>query len=509
MLKTIVSSKLDKQAILLCSIILLAATLRFSSLGLIEFKDDEGYHCINAWNIATGRELPIFGPRASILGTSLGPIYYYLLAIPCLISPLPESIAIFIGLVNLAALYLCYMLGTKLYNRMVGIIATALYATSPMAVIFSRRIWNPCLLPFFTILTFYSFIKLGEKGNRKYLWVLLVSLIIALQLHPSAFILIPVLLVLDRLYKPKIRIQNVLLGLMLTVIALSIFLFSRFGSAGDVEGLIGTVFKGGLVQVAAALGYFIQMIGTFDILGRFFLEGTFFPATYKPLNPILQNYLEVGLYLASISFISYIAYAGRRLNEVLLILWNTVPLALIFIVSNVIVTYFAVHFFIIAYPSQFLIIAILLNKLWERGISPRFHLNFPKPKFFRIVSAILVLLIIGGQLLQYANFYSHVSQMGGIGNGSTAEQKERAVNYIIESSGGKSFKVAYASNGISAYQFLLAIRGVQPSDSARVGYVIVDPYLNVTIPDPVQKLIDKSREMQQFGLAKVYTFAED
>src|SRR5688500_1177388 len=86
---------------LLC-ILLLAAFLRLSSPGVVEFKRDEANLSYLALDFARGRSLPLLGISSSV-GVPNSPLSVYIFSIPYLITSDPIVATQFVGLLNVVA----------------------------------------------------------------------------------------------------------------------------------------------------------------------------------------------------------------------------------------------------------------------------------------------------------------------------------------------------------------------------------------------------------------------
>src|SRR3989344_3786714 len=125
----------------------------------------------------------------------LGPWFYYLSAIILALSklnPLGWGIAAAVlGTITTATIG---FVAASLYDRRTGLIASLLYATSFLMVVFDRHWWPLVFNPFLSLIVIYSLAKLSQK---KYQFVLPLSLAIAFGIHtdPSLWalaLLIPV-----------------------------------------------------------------------------------------------------------------------------------------------------------------------------------------------------------------------------------------------------------------------------------------------------------------------------
>lgn len=136
--------------ILLIIILLFAAFLRLYRIAdYMTFLGDEGRDVIIARDILLGH-FTLLGPRSSAGNFFYGPIYYYMIA-PFLWAFRydPVGPAVMVGLFSIATDYVIYFVGKKFFNETAGLVASALYAVSPLVIIYSHSSWNPDVLPFF------------------------------------------------------------------------------------------------------------------------------------------------------------------------------------------------------------------------------------------------------------------------------------------------------------------------------------------------------------------------
>ena len=130
-------------------IFLIAAYFRLASLSLAEFKSDEAGTSVVLRALVEHGTIPLLGPALST-GGSAGPIYYYILAIPFLVSTNPIVASAFVACLNIVGVAFTFKFAREFFNERIALIATALAAVSPFAILFSRKIWNPDLIFPFT-----------------------------------------------------------------------------------------------------------------------------------------------------------------------------------------------------------------------------------------------------------------------------------------------------------------------------------------------------------------------
>ncbi|MFQ3534467.1 MAG: glycosyltransferase family 39 protein [Aggregatilineales bacterium] len=176
-----------------------AAWLRLSSPEVVEFKRDEANLARLALDFAHGREFPLLGISSSV-GLRNAPFSVYVVMPPFLLTSDPIFATQYIGVLNVLAVGLLYGLGKRYYGTTAALIAAACLATSPWAVIFSRKLWAQNALMPFIILTVGSGIAAFLAGSRReqrlaqLLHLPLLS--VTIQIHFAAVALVPLSLYL-------------------------------------------------------------------------------------------------------------------------------------------------------------------------------------------------------------------------------------------------------------------------------------------------------------------------
>ena len=132
------------------ALLLLAGTLRMGWPAATEFKADEARLYALALDAATGAGLPLRG-----IGTSIGfpnfPLSVWLYALPLWVWPHPYSAVLFTGALNTLAVAACWWLARRVWGAEAALLTALLYAASPWAIIYSRKLWAQNLLPLFVM----------------------------------------------------------------------------------------------------------------------------------------------------------------------------------------------------------------------------------------------------------------------------------------------------------------------------------------------------------------------
>lgn len=143
--------------VILVLIFFLAAVLRFYRLPeLMPFIGDIGWFYLSARDLIINGNIPLVGITSSHTWLHQGPWWTYLLSLVLWISNFnPVSGAYFIVILGILSVYFMYKLGSIFFSQRIGLIATFLYATSPLIIIHSRYPYHtspiPLLVIFFTL----------------------------------------------------------------------------------------------------------------------------------------------------------------------------------------------------------------------------------------------------------------------------------------------------------------------------------------------------------------------
>lgn len=206
--KLLLNNRLEVFILLL--IIALAAFLRSYKLDqYMTFLGDEGRDAIVIKKLLTNFDLVLLGPPTSVGNMYLGPLYYYMMAVPMGIFWLnPIAAAGMNALIGILTVGLIFYLSRQWFGKISAILSAALYAISPVTVLYSRSSWNPNPAPFFSLLGILGFYLMHKKNNPRWLILTGIATAFAVQMHYLALILLPIfallwLVELFRLIKQK------------------------------------------------------------------------------------------------------------------------------------------------------------------------------------------------------------------------------------------------------------------------------------------------------------------
>lgn len=478
---------LEKQEFLILAFLLgLAAILRLYHLPeYMTFLGDEGRDALVIKKLLVEHDLPFIGPPTSIGNIYLGPLYYYMMAIPMAIFWLnPAAAAYQVAVIGIFTVWLIYHLTSQWFSKQAGLVAAFLYGISPVNIIYSRSSWNPNPAPFFALLSIFGLYKLHQTGNFRWLILTGGALAFAVQMHYLALILIPICLSLwlhQVIYGKwqKKELENMGSG---TILAVLVFLLL-------MSPLLLFDLKHNFMNFHALQNFFGNRETTIN------------------LNPINSLFRIIPLYQESLIG-SYLAAQEKTLTVITSIV-VLIPLVLFFAKK--------IRNGILSWPYLMLGIwlagTLLGLALYKQNVYDH-YLGFASPVPFMLLGSFYNLTFFytgsGKKLLQIsatvliivlAIFNLQKSPLL-LPPNNQLQRTQDIAKYVIEKSANQPFNFALIAknNYDAAYQFYLDMYGHKP---AQIPFEITKQ-LFVVCEDPVCKPIGHPKqEISHFGWAKI------
>jgi hypothetical protein len=347
----------------LLAILAIAAYVRLADIDLGWFMLDQARDVRTARAIVEGRAFPLVGP--AIEGGpshTWGPLYFYLVAVPLAFSRDPTVAAAFLSLLNLLAVYLTYRFGAAFFGRGVGLIAAALFATCPLAVVNARALWNVAAVPLLTVAFFTCLFALVVRGRSAMVIPTLLTLALAPQLHLSAVSFAVVLAAAFLIYRPRIALPHLLVGA--GAAALALLPYGVAVAGGGPRGL-RTTLADSLARIALRpAGDALELVGRVFFtsaevatwMTRRFGDGSVADWT-------LVHRAESWLMLLGAIYPAWRLARARRAGvpgsarDGLLLLWIWVPLVMLSLKRGAVNHYY----FDVLYPAPFIAAGVLLT----------------------------------------------------------------------------------------------------------------------------------------------------
>lgn len=443
--------------------------LSFRLSELMMFIGDFGWFYLAAKQMLESGSIPLVGIPSSHPWLHQGPLWTYLLGGSLWLSNYnPLSGAVLGVLFGISSIILMYEFASSMYNKRVGLLAAALYATSPLIIIHARMPYHTSPIPFFTLLFFYGIYR-WVHGSNGYLSVALFSLGILYNLELATVVYIPLLIaiVLYGLYRKQayslsLRQPKQWLIPLIAAITPMIPILLYDLSHGFPQ----------TVRFVAWIGYKILTVFGYpplhpEIQGASYPEVLFFFFQHLQKLLFLPNFFMgfLILFVALLWFIRRIIsrYRNREYHsgDILLGLFLIVGLGGFFATKTMSEAYLPMLF-----PSVILLVALL----FYQGIMNRFIFYFAAPFCgFLLVSNVLSLL---------SSNYLMALPVGGYG--PTYAQRVKAADYIVNTTKGKQYTIEGEGTGkefpsyLMSYEYLLWYLGNEPQKNGTYHFFIED-----------------------------------
>lgn len=335
---------------LLTLIIITSAYLRLTNLETTWIGGDQSALLSTAMEFVNQGKIPLAANKSSA-GIFNPPLVEYLYALPLFLTRRIISVVWLTALANLASVGLCYGFARRLFGVRVAMMSTFLYAASPWSVHFSRMIWNPTTIPFFSTLAL-GCLSLYFSEDQKPGWLIgaAISLAGVVQLHWASVVLIGVVGICGLLFHKRLKIAPVLIGIILFAVTfIPYYLFERATGFMDVTSFLQAMEGKKQINLASALlaGDLVSAQGVLQL-------------KWPTLNVLMRWWLWISLtYLGLIGLLSVRTaweskLSSRKTARLIVFLWIAVPIAAYLQHTH----YLQHHYFLYLYPALYIAIAI-------------------------------------------------------------------------------------------------------------------------------------------------------
>jgi len=415
------------ESLLLALIIVVALFLRLYRIDeYMTFLGDEGRDVRIVRDLITRGNLVFIGPQTSIGNMYLGPLYYYMMAPALFFSRLnPVGPAIMNALLGSITVALTYYLGKRWFNSATGLIASLLFALSPVAIIYSHSSWNPNPMPFFALICVWGMYEVWRKHSFKWLPWVGFSFAGALQMHYLGLLLAPTLgiiwlFTLIQIQKDAQKIKEfknkTLWAVIIFLITMSPLLFFDLKHQGQNFNAFKSFFSNRQTTIninpARSDRYLpaIQSITSELLLGR--------QLAYSTLTAFIIAIVSIWAYLGKpkTKITEYLKSKKDPALSVLLI-WIFFGILGLGVYKQ----HIYAHYFGFLFPAVYLLVGYLINFLWKKGI------------IFKVAAIMSLSLLVYFALFNSPLKYDPNRQMA---------RTEAAVDSIITASSGKPFNFA-------------------------------------------------------------------
>lgn len=439
------------QTFLLLVILLIGAFFRLYKINqYMTFLGDEGRDMLVVKRMIVDHKFTLLGPITSVGSMYMGPIYYYFMA-PFLwlwnFNPVGPSIMV--ALLSVATIFFIYKLGSDFFHPAIGLIASFLYAISPLPITSGRSSWNPNVVPFFSILLIYSLIKVAAQKKQRWIISAGLCLGVLLQLHYVTFMFFPIIFFSLLFLRFKIPVRTYVYAGLAFIVSYSPFLLFelRHGFVNS-QAVIRFVLnqQGERASFISGFGNTIS-----DVFIRIFWR--LLTIESAEMTKILIVFLFLGL---TVYYRKYLKQNAAKSAFKALFIWFSVGIISFGIYRGVIYDYYFGSLF----PVPFILAGMAIYAFWQYA------------KITKIL-AFSIFLLIAVTFLKNSPFFITPNNL--LANTKTI------ADFVLEKSGGEPYNFALIAgkNSDHAYRYFLEINGSPP--------VVIENPVN----DPERKTVTK------------------
>ncbi|MFC1960659.1 glycosyltransferase family 39 protein, partial [Chloroflexota bacterium] len=303
-------------------ILLVAAVLRLGRPDVLHFQYDQAEIATLAQDVASGRAAHLLG-QISSAGLPNSPMAHYILVLPFALFKDPKAVTLTIALWNVVGVGLLWLLAHRYIDPRVALVVGLLYAISPAAIEYSRKIWVQNVHTPFILLallcSLYGFVE-GKKWAQAAsfpLWL------IGLQTHYATWTLLPLAVWPIWLGRRQIDWRAIIIGSVLGLLVVLPFGVGLVQYISQDADAVGDSLSGAPLRLRGKVFYRVLPLLT----GGLSIEierGVIDPGLLweSPLK------LLVGLFLGGITLLGLVAVWVRqdwRVWAVPLLLWIVLP----------------------------------------------------------------------------------------------------------------------------------------------------------------------------------------
>ncbi len=452
-------------------IILLAGFLRFYQLNVTEFDDDQAAIFRMAYNAVHNGLIPVMSNGASI-GIAHPPGVIYLYMLPALFSANPLGGALLVAFFTLLGVIMTYFFTRRYYGRFAGTIAALLYGTAAAPVHYARFIWQPNIMPLFTMLFFFALFRGVIERRKGWFFPALALLGILYQMHETTLLLVVPLAIAVAFSFDMLRKRDVVFALIaLVIIFFPYLLWELFTKFNDVHTILTLAKQHSTINSQSIVFYRLFLVP--------FTQQPAYPGSFlQMLAPLLTwlVYLMPALAIASIAsalvcIVMYPARAGVKQNTepreeehatnaqltsfksrwlsfganpyrgglVVLVAWQVVPV--IVLLRHAIDLH--TQYFFVLMPGPFILIAIFAAQMveWPRIFS---QLHMARYGIYALLTLIIVAQFVGtsaqiidmgngnfdGRNPQIGTYYNDLSSLQQAINEADFQAQQRHLSHV-------------------------------------------------------------------------------
>lgn len=310
-------------------VLIIGSILRLYNIDKLDyFTYDQARNALYTKRMIVDHDFRLIGVQTSLSGLYLPP-YYYLSLVPSLLlfNLNPVGIDIFTAFLGIGTIILVYIIGNKIFRHPAGLFSAGIMAVSPIIVQLSRRAWDPSILPFFTLTTFFSFYKSYKEKNLLFYLLGFCLYGYCLSLGLSVLSLFPMIVfiwayfVLNTSKSFVKKTKTFFIYLFLPVLIIFIFVSPLIAFEFKHDFVMSKTISSNLAKnqlISFSLGTLISSVKSLDQIFSIIFSGVIKP-----------NYFESGLLFNKIPISSSLSIVAEKPIFIIVSWWGTAIFLLI------------------------------------------------------------------------------------------------------------------------------------------------------------------------------------
>jgi len=195
-----------------------------------------------------GEAFPLTGPHFGGI-FYLGPIHYFVMAVPLALFQTATAVISFLALLTLLGVYFAYRVGTLLFDRRTGVLFACLLSGDFLVALAALQISNSVLIVPTSLALLYTTLLVIVRRQPKYLALALPLAAAAIQFHPTTATLLPLVAVAMCLPTEEGKGRAIAIGILIGLILFAPYIAYEFLHHGDnlrrILSVLGRASRGG------------------------------------------------------------------------------------------------------------------------------------------------------------------------------------------------------------------------------------------------------------------------
>lgn len=220
-----------RERLILTVLLMVGAALRLAGPDLAYFSYHAARDIYRTEELIWNGAIPLLGSELQYGGRSLGPALYFIIAPALLLWKSPIAVSMWIGLLDVAAMFFLWKIVRRLFGCGVALWSTGFYAFFPLAVFQLRFLWNPSFLPLFLFIGLWGLISAVLDRRPWHFLAAVFGFSVAFQIHFSAIHAIICATLVFLAVRPKLPRSFLWAGAALATLLFSPALAAEFGQS--------------------------------------------------------------------------------------------------------------------------------------------------------------------------------------------------------------------------------------------------------------------------------------